>query len=94
MEQNYRYKIETIVGEEESEKHYRKKEEKVSDNIFFNINKYSHEEYQYLNLIENILENGTLEEGRNGKTKSIFGNSKRIRLVRQIHLEFRRRKTD
>lgn len=80
MEQNYRYKIETIVGEEESEKHYRKKEEKVSDNIFFNINKYSHEEYQYLNLIENILENGTLEEGRNGKTKSIFGNSMRFSL--------------
>ena len=47
----------------------------TSDAIFSNINKYSHEEYQYLNLIENILENGFWEDGRNGKTKSIFGNS-------------------
>jgi len=47
----------------------------TSDAIFSNINKYSHEEYQYLNLIENILENGFWEEGRNGKTKSIFGNT-------------------
>ena len=31
------------------------------------------EEYQYLNLISNILEFGTFEEGRNGKTKMIFG---------------------
>ena len=37
--------------------------------------KYSHEEYQYLNLIENIFENGHWEEGRNGKTQSIFGAS-------------------
>ena len=27
------------------------------------------EELQYLNLINNILENGTWENGRNGKTK-------------------------
>jgi thymidylate synthase len=47
----------------------------TSDAIFSNINKYSHEEYQYLNLIENILENGFWEEGRNGKIKSIFGKS-------------------
>lgn len=41
-----------------------------------NINKYKnrdmksdyHEEYQYLNLLQDLLENGTLEEGRNGKT--------------------------
>lgn len=53
---------------------------KLSDTIFSNVNKYSHEEYQYLNLIENILENGFLEEGRNGKTKSIFGHSMRFSL--------------
>jgi thymidylate synthase len=53
---------------------------KISDNIFSNINKYSHEEYQYFNLIENILENGVWEQGRNGKTKSIFGNSMRFSL--------------
>jgi thymidylate synthase len=53
---------------------------KVSDNIFSNIEKYKHEEYQYLNLLKNILENGTWEEGRNGKTKSIFGASMRFSL--------------
>ena len=34
-----------------------------------------HEEYQYLNLIDDILENGVMEMGRNGNTKSIFGAS-------------------
>jgi len=53
---------------------------KVSDNIYTNLNKYSHEEYQYLNLLENILENGAWEEGRNGRTKSIFGASMRFSL--------------
>ena len=53
---------------------------KISDNIFTNLNKFSHEEYQYLNLLENILESGTWEEGRNGKTKSIFGASMRFTL--------------
>jgi thymidylate synthase len=53
---------------------------KASENIFNNIQKFQHEEYQYLNLLENILENGTWEEGRNGKTKSIFGHSMRFSL--------------
>jgi len=52
----------------------------ISDTIFSNIAKHSHEEYQYLNLLENILENGFWEEGRNGKTKSIFGHSMRFSL--------------
>ena len=55
--------------------------EKVSETIFSNIRKYSHEEYQYLNLLENILENGTWEEGRNGKTKAVFGHSMRFSLA-------------
>jgi thymidylate synthase len=38
------------------------------------------EELQYINLIKDILENGTWEEGRNGKTKSIFGNMMRFSL--------------
>ena len=38
------------------------------------------EELQYLNLIKNILENGTWEDGRNGKTKAIFGNMMRFSL--------------
>ena len=53
---------------------------KLSDRIFANVRKYSHEEYQYLNNIENILENGTWEEGRNGRTKSVFGSSMRFSL--------------
>ena len=53
----------------------------ISETIFSNITKYSHEEYQYLNLIENILENGVWEQGRNGKTKSIFGHSMRFSLI-------------
>jgi thymidylate synthase len=53
---------------------------KISDRIFSNIIKFQHEEYQYLNLLENILENGTWEEGRNGKTKSIFGHTMRFSL--------------
>lgn len=52
----------------------------ISDRIFANLNKYSHEEYQYLNNIENIIENGFWEEGRNGKTKSIFGQTMRFSL--------------
>ena len=51
----------------------------ISNNIFSNINHntYSHQEYQYLNLIKQILDDGFWEEGRNGKTKSIFGSSLR-----------------
>ena len=39
-----------------------------------------HEEYQYLNLIKDILEKGTLENGRNGNTISLFGASMRFSL--------------
>ena len=52
----------------------------VSDRIFDNLHIHQHEEYQYLNLLENILENGVWEEGRNGKTKSIFGQMMRFSL--------------
>ena len=39
-----------------------------------------HQEQQYLDLIKHILENGTWEEGRNGRTKSVFGNMMRFSL--------------
>ena len=39
-----------------------------------------HEEYQYINLIKTIFEKGTVEQSRNGKTKSIFGHSMRFSL--------------
>ena len=39
-----------------------------------------HQEQQYLDLIRNILDNGTWEEGRNGRTKSVFGSMMRFSL--------------
>jgi thymidylate synthase len=53
---------------------------KLSDNILTNIQRFGHEEYQYLNLLKNIIDKGFWEEGRNGKTKSIFGQSMRFSL--------------
>ena len=57
-----------------------KTNDKVSNNIFANIKQFQHEEYQYLNLLDNIIKNGSWEQGRNGKTKSIFGHSMRFSL--------------
>ena len=34
-----------------------------------------HDEYQYINLIEDIIDHGTLVNGRNGNTKAIFGSA-------------------
>jgi thymidylate synthase len=39
------------------------------------------EEMQYLDLLRNIIDNGHLEMGRNGNTKSIFGASMRFSLA-------------
>ena len=39
-----------------------------------------HEEYQYIDLVKKILMDGTWEETRNGRTKSIFGNMMRFSL--------------
>ncbi len=39
-----------------------------------------HQEEQYLYLIREILERGTWEDGRNGRTKSVFGHSMRFSL--------------
>jgi len=38
------------------------------------------EEQQYLDLIRDVMENGELEQGRNGSTKSIFGHMMRFSL--------------
>ncbi len=38
------------------------------------------EEQQYLSLVKNVVDNGSWKEGRNGKTKSIFGNMMRFSL--------------
>lgn len=77
FEQKYNKQQDVSIQENFTSK---EEETKVSDNIFNNLKKYQHEEYQYLNLLENILENGFWEEGRNGKTKSIFGQSMRFSL--------------
>lgn len=34
----------------------------------------NYEEQQYLNLIKDIINNGSMEESRNGKTYTKFGN--------------------
>ena len=34
-----------------------------------------HDEYQYLNLVNDILEHGVMEKGRNGNTISVFGSA-------------------
>jgi len=47
------------------------------------INKYKnrdktqgyHEEYQYLNLLQDILNEGNMEKGRNGYTKCVYGSA-------------------
>ena len=39
-----------------------------------------HEELQYVNLIRKIMDEGSWEEGRNGRTKSIFGHTMRFSL--------------
>ena len=39
-----------------------------------------HEEYQYLNLIQTVIDKGTQEIGRNGSTISYFGNMMRFSL--------------
>jgi len=53
----------------------------ISSQIKTNPNAYCiHEEYQYIHLLEKIINEGTWEEGRNGKTKSVFGNMMRFSL--------------
>ena len=41
------------------------------------------EEYQYLHLLQEILDTGFWEEGRNGKTQSLFGKTMRFSLANQ-----------
>ena len=42
---------------------------KSRENVLF------HDEYQYLNLLEDILKEGTIQEGRNGFTKCVYGSA-------------------
>lgn len=45
-----------------------------------NIQTVEHEEHQYLNILTTIIKYGFWEEGRNGKTKSLFGQVMRFSL--------------
>ena len=54
--------------------------EHIEDKYGLFGNHYNDEEYQYLRLIDDIIQKGTWEEGRNGKTKSIFGGMMRFSL--------------
>ncbi len=47
---------------------------RILNNNKYRNNKF-HEEYQYLNLINDILQHGSLEHGRNGTTKMIYGSA-------------------
>ena len=40
-----------------------------------------HEERQYLDLVSEIIENGYVEEGRNGQTRVVFGRTMRFSLA-------------
>ncbi len=44
------------------------------------ITKDLHPEYQYLNLIRQVLQHGVLEKGRNGNTYALFGYNMRFNL--------------
>ncbi len=50
------------------------------------LKKVIHPEYQYLNLLKNIINNGEIIQGRNGITKTIFGTSMRFPLDNEFPL--------
>jgi len=60
--------------------HTLEKHSSLSDSTI-STNTGNKEEQQYLDLIKDILSRGTWEEGRNGRTKSIFGSSMRFSLA-------------
>ena len=47
-----------------------------------NIDNEFHEEYQYLNLIKDVINYGENEVGRNGSTRMIFGTTMEFSLKR------------
>lgn len=57
-------KNETLINDETIELYFDK---------YKNEGNYNSDEYQYLNLVENIINNGETKKGRNGLVKTIFG---------------------
>ena len=52
------------------------------------------EEQQYINLVNKILEDGSWEDGRNGRTKGIFGYMMRYSLKNNSIPIFTTKKTN
>ena len=59
---------------------YIEKEIHYSENIYQNTNNVNHEEYQYLNIMKDILENGSKKDSRNSIVYSQFGKQMKFDL--------------
>ena len=64
--------------------HYIKEKYETWNNEPDAFSKKNHDEYQYLDLVRDILENGTLEKGRNGDTLVKFGSMMKYDLKKDI----------
>jgi len=53
---------------------------KALENLKYGENGDKHDEYQYISLIKDILEYGTMIDGRNGKAKTVFGSAMHFNL--------------
>jgi len=53
---------------------------KALDNLKHGENGHKHDEYQYISLIKDILEDGTMVDGRNGKALTVYGSAMHFNL--------------
>ena len=53
---------------------------KALDNLKHGENGHRHDEYQYIALIKDILEDGTMVDGRNGKALTVYGSAMHFNL--------------
>jgi thymidylate synthase len=68
------------IAEEYANKHAMLREQEANNERQKQSSTEKHEEYQYLELLQDIIEKGHWEQGRNGKTKSLFGRCMRFSL--------------
>jgi dihydrofolate reductase / thymidylate synthase len=59
---------------------YIEKEIHYTENVYQNTNNINHEEYQYLNIMKDILENGSKKDSRNSIVYSHFGKQMKFDL--------------
>ena len=64
--------------------HYIKEKYESWNNKSDTFSKKKHDEFQYLDLVRDILDNGTLEQGRNGDTYVKFGSMMKYDLKNEI----------